>query len=48
MTILGGPKKDFRDASEGDTSYPETVLIGPYKVFVVYYDAGVGIIGGRF
>ena len=56
MTMLGDPKKDFRDANEkiiytgsgGDTSYPEAVLVGSDEVFVVYYDAGVGIIGGRF
>jgi len=32
----------------GDTSYPEAVLVGSDEMFVVYYDAGVGIIGGRF
>ena len=54
--MLGDAKRDFEGATEkiiytgsgGDASYPSAVRVGPDEVFVVYYDAGVGIIGGRF
>jgi len=54
--MVGDPHKDFRDAtpkiiytgSGGDTSYPDAVLLEKDIVFAVYYDSGVGIIGGRF
>ena len=56
MAMLGDARKDFEGATEkiiytgsgGDASYPHAVRMGPDEVFVVYYDAGVGIIGGRF
>ena len=56
MAMLGDAKRDFEGATEkiiytgsgGDASYPHAVRMGPDEVFVVYYDAGVGIIGGRF
>ena len=56
MAMLGDAKRDFEGATEkiiytgsgGDASYPSAVRTGPDEVFVVYYDAGVGIIGGRF
>ena len=56
MAMLGDAKRDFEGATEkiiytgsgGDASYPSAVRMGPDEAFVVYYDAGVGIIGGRF
>lgn len=54
--MVGDPNKNFKDAkpkiiytgSGGDTSYPDAVLLKKDWIFAVYYDAGVGIIGGRF
>ncbi|RLE94144.1 MAG: hypothetical protein DRN04_04390 [Thermoprotei archaeon] len=54
--MVGDPRKDFKDAapkiiytgSGGDTSYPDAVLLKKDIIFAVYYDSGVGIIGGRF
>ena len=56
MAMLGDARRDFEGATEkiiytgsgGDASYPSAVRVGPDEAFVVYYDAGVGIIGGRF
>ena len=54
--MIGDPNRDFRNAipkiiytgSGGDASYPEAILIRNEIIFTVYYDAGIGIIGGRF
>ena len=53
--MIGDPDKDFRDAkpkiiytgSGGDASYPDAVLLREDTLFIIYYDVGIGIIGGR-
>jgi len=55
VAVLGDARRDFEGAAEkiiytgsgGDASYPSAELVGPDEVIVVYYDAGVGVIGGR-
>lgn len=56
--MFGDPRKNFANAKEqviyagatkvADMSYPAAVQIGDNTLFVVFYDAALGYIGGRY